>query len=160
MNSYIFAIITISIVGGITTSLIPPNNIRIKKHLNLVISLIFLIILIAPIKKTIDKTSIIKENIDSFIESINSNVEYTNNLIVNTSIDKISLGIKEAIVNEFNFKDDYLKIVIDYNKDNIEAIQIIKVEIYLFNEATWSDESKIQEFIEKLINCDVKIIKK
>ena len=70
------------------------------------------------------------------------------------------MGIKEAIVNEFNFKADDLKIVIDYNKGNIEAIQIIKGEIYLFNEATWSDESKIQEFIEKLINCDVKIIKK
>lgn len=159
MNSYILAIIAISIVGGFVSNLIPPKNIRLKKYLNFIISLIFLTIMISPIKNVIDKASILKENVDSFISSISSNVDYTNNLIIHTSIDKISLGIKEAILNEFKFQSDDIEIMIYYNEDYTEAIEINMIEIYLYDSATWIDEKKIKDFTEGLISCDVTIIK-
>lgn len=159
MNGYIIAIITISIVAGIGSSLVSTNDVRLKKHINFLISLIFLIILICPIKDAMDKVNDIKENIDSFVSSISSSVDYSNNLIINTSIDNICSGIKEAIIDEFKFKEEDVEIEIDVNSKDVEAVQVERLKIFLYNEATWCDENKIKNFIENLVGCEV-VIKK
>ncbi len=159
MNGYVIAIITISIVGGITSSLISTNDARLKKHLNFLTSLIFLIVLLSPIKNAVNKVNLLKENIDSFVSSISSNVDYSNKLIINSSIDNICSGIKNAITNEFKLKKDDIEIRIDVNSTNVEAVQIETIKIFLYNEATWYDESKIKDFVENLVGCEVTIKK-
>ena len=159
MNGYIIAIITISIVAGIGSSLVSTNDVRLKKHINFLTSLIFLIILIFPIKDAMDKVNDIKENIDSFVSSISSSVDYSNNLIINTSIDNICSGIEKALIDEFKFKEDDVEIKIEVNSKDVEAVQIEKLKIFLYNEATWCDEYKIKNYIENLVGCEV-VIKK
>ena len=159
MNGYIIAIVTISIVGGIVSSLVSTKDVRLKKCISFLISLIFLIVLFAPIKDAISKANDFKNSIDSFISSISSNVDYSNNLIINSSIDKISSGIKNTIIDEFNLKINDVEIKIEVDNTNIEAVRIEKIKIYLYNEATWLDENKIKKFVEDLAGCNV-VIKK
>ena len=160
MKEYIIAIITVSIVGGIAFALVSTKDARLKKYVRLVISLIFLIVLILPIKNAVSQVNSFKDNIDSFFSSIGANVDYSNNLIINSSIDNISMGIKNALLEEFKLKSEDVSVEISVNRDNIEAIKIEKVKIYLYNEATWSNESKIEEFLDRIIGCEAIIVKK
>ena len=159
MNGYVISIIIVSIVGGIASSLISMTDNRFKKQLSFIISLIYIIVLIAPVKNAINNIKLFSENIDTFISSLNTNIDYSNNLIINSSIDNISIGIKNELLKEFSLKSDDVKVTIDVNTDNIEAVKIEAIKIFLYNEATWHDEEKIINYLDKLLGCKI-IIKK
>jgi 4-amino-4-deoxy-L-arabinose transferase-like glycosyltransferase len=104
VKEYIIAIITVSIVGGIAFALVSTKDARLKKYVRLVISLIFLIVLIIPIKNAVSQVNSFKDNIDSFFSSIGINVDYSNNLIINSSIDNILKSLEKTFMSiDYNY---------------------------------------------------------
>lgn len=162
MKTYIISILTVSVISGIICSFLPHKNGGLKKHLNFIVGLICAIILISPIVKIAKNTVFLKEGIDSILESMNisSSIKDSNQVIIDTSIEKIENGIKSTVISKFKLKDSDVYVSLAVDKSDIEAIEITKIIITLQNEASWYSDDKIKDFVEELTECPVEIIKK
>ena len=161
MKGYIFTIIAVSVISGIISSMISGSKTNIKKYLNFVSGLICAISLLSPIVS-------IAKNIDSFSNSIEEminelsnegTVSEANKIILDAGKEQISEGIKKAIIAKYGFDESDINIAVCLNDKNIEAIILEKIEIYLKNKATWTDELIIKDYVEGLVGCQVEIIK-
>lgn len=158
MNTYIITIITISIVGGIVSSLVAKE---LKKHVNFIVGLICAIVLLSPIVSFLNDSIIIKNGIYSLVDSLNLNENLSNRsqYIVNTSIETVSEGIKKEIINRFDFNENDVEVNLNAKQEN-GLTTIDSVTITLQNKASWYEESKVKEYAEELVGCKVIIKKK
>ena len=107
----------------------------------------------------VSQTDKIKENISSFFEKHFSyeSIENTNNLIINTSVERVCDGIKNVLVEKYDIDPSELVVEAHINKENLQAIEIEEIEVYLTGKASWSDTYKIEEYLESLIGCQVSV---
>ena len=159
MKSYIFTIITISVIGGIISSLINEENSGIKKRLNFVIGLICTIVLLSPIVSIVNNTTAIKNSINDIVDEFNIDNSSANKLIISQGTEKIAQGIKEAVADKFRINKDEIKVDLKLNTENIEAIKIEQIIINLIGKSTWRDEYDIKKFVEEQTGCSAKIKK-
>ena len=161
MKSYILSILTVSIIGGIVSSFLSHKDSGLRKRVNFIVGLICAIILISPIVRIAKNTVVLKDGIDSIFESldISSTINNSNQIIIDTSVEKIESGLKATIVNKFKFNEDDVKVNLTTDTSDIEAIKIVKITITLANEASWYNEEKIKSFAEDLTECAIEIIK-
>ena len=155
MNTYVSQIIIISIVGGIVTSLLSRKSSHINKYINFIIGLICTIVLISPIVTFTKNTTIITQQIEEIFSS--DKVSISNEIIINTSVEKLNKGIEENLMKKFNLNDDDINVITRINKDNIENIMIEEIEITLCNKAIWLDDSKIIEYAKEITGSKIKI---
>ena len=160
MNEYIYTVVTVTTIGGILISLLPEKSSKIKKQINFIVGLICTLVFISPIIGILSNSQAIKDNISSIVLSIdNVSSNATNEIIVGTSLDKISQGIKKSIINKFNLNEQDVDVRVFISDKSKEVIYIDYVEIILKNGATWTDDNKIKEYIEDLSGCKVKILR-
>ena len=160
MNEYIYTVVTVTTIGGILISLLPEKSSKIKKQINFIVGLICTLVFISPIIGILSNSQAIKDNISSIVLSIdNVSSSATNEIIVGTSLDKISQGIKKSIINKFNLNEQDADVRVFITDKSKEVIYIDYVEIILKNGATWTDDNKIKEYIEDLSGCKVKILR-
>ena len=160
MNEYIYTVVTVTTIGGILISLLPEKSSKIKKQINFIVGLICTLVFISPIIGILSNSQAIKDNISSIVLSIdNVSSSATNEIIVCTSLDKISQGIKKSIINKFNLSEQDVDVRVFITDKSKEVIYIDYVEIILKNGATWTDDNKIKEYIEDLSGCKVKILR-
>ena len=160
MKAYIFTIITVSVIGGIVTSLISDENASLKKRLNFIIGIICAIVLLSPIVSVVSNVNQVKKGINEFVGSINADNSKLNTLIISNGAEKITSGIKKTVVNKFNIDEAEITVDLVLNNEDIESIEIEQIKIELTGKATWLDEFKIKEFVEEQTGCSVKIIKR
>ena len=160
MNEYIYTVVIVTTIGGILISLLPEKSSKIKKQINFIVGLICTLVFISPIIGILSNSQAIKDNISSIVLSIdNVSSSATNEIIVGTSLDKISQGIKKSIINKFNLNEQDVDVRVFITDKSKEVIYIDYVEIILKNGATWTDDNKIKEYIEDLSGCKVKILR-
>ena len=162
MNGYIFTIIVVSVISGIISSLLSSNKNSLKKYVNFISGLICSLALLSPIVSiavNMDKFSSSVENLVNSL-SISESANITNKLLIETGTEQISEGIKKTAISRFNFSEENIEVKALVNDDNIEAVILESIEIYLKNEATWTDEQLIKKYVEDLVGCQVKIIKR
>ena len=160
MNEYIYTVVTVTTIGGILISLLPEKSSKIKKQINFIVGLICTLVFISPIIGILSSSQAIKDNISSIVLSIdNVSSSATNEIIVGTSLDKISQGIKKSVINKFNLNEQDVDVRVFISDKSKEVIYIDYVEIILKNGATWTDDNKIKEYIEDLSGCKVKILR-
>ena len=160
MNEYMYTVVTVTTIGGILISLLPEKSSKIKKQINFIVGLICTLVFISPIIGILSNSQAIKDNISSIVLSIdNVSSSATNEIIVGTSLDKISQGIKKSIINKFNLNEQDVDVRVFITDKSKEVIYIDYVEIILKNGATWTDDNKIKEYIEDLSGCKVKILR-
>ena len=161
MEKYINSIITISVVGGIITTLLPEKSSNLKKYVTYLIGLICALTILSPITSIINNVSNIKNNINDFFNDTFSQeaIDSSNNIIIDTSIDKVSDGIKTTLVNKFKIDSKELDVNIEINNEDISSIKITSITIILRGNATWENENSIKEFLEGIVSCEIKIKK-
>ena len=161
MKPYILAIITVSIIGGIISSLL-SNNSSLKKYVNFISGLICAITLLAPIASVVNNASAFTNGIDNFMNKIdvNQNIDERNNIIIDESVDKICEGIKNAIVTSFKLNEAHVSVSLKINSENLDSILLEEVLVTLTESATWYDDNKIKEYVQELVGCKVLVIKK
>lgn len=153
MSKYIICILVVSIIGGIASSLMTGKIESIKKHINFIVGLISVIALITPVIKLASSASVIKNQISQLTESIldSDNITHSNSLIISTSLEKMSDSIKLSVSKRFNLKEDDIQIDFEIDKSNIEAIEILKINVVLSGDGSWSNTEKIKDYIEGLV---------
>ena len=161
MTPYIYSILAIAIISGILSAIIADSN-PLKKYVNYISSLILVIVLLSPIKNLLNSSFNIKEYINSFYHNIKTEeiIENSNSLIVNTSKESVSNGIKSAILERFSFKDDDVYVYLDIDSEDITSIKINQVNVILTNEASWSDTDRVKEFLDELLGCKVNVTRR
>ena len=161
MNSYIYSLLIISVVGGIINSYTSSFG-KTKKYVEYFIGLLIVITLISPIINVINNFSMFENNINDFVENLINEQELgnTNEIIINSSSEAIINGIKKDLVNKFNFDDKDLIIDLELDKNSIESIKIIKINVILTGKASWSDVDTVKEYLEKIIGGDIYVTRK
>ena len=162
MNTYISTIITVSVISGIISSVISSINDGIKKQINYIIGLICVIVLLSPIISIVNNATEFKNSISNFFESITTEekINDSNEIIVNTGIEKICQGVKESIVQRFGFDEKEVIVDAELNDTNINSISISKINVVLTGKASWSDVDTVKKYLEDLIGCDASVTRK
>ena len=157
MNKYVNGILISSIVGGIINSLAPNN--KIKKYLNYVVSIVCVLCLLSPILPLISNISNLKSSISNYLDNIlvSEKTELSNSLIINTGSEKICSGIKEAIIDKYNFDEKEVKVALVIDKENINAVKIKEIIVTLSGKASWSDAKKIEDYLTNLIGTNINV---
>lgn len=161
MEGYISTIITLSVLGGVVTSLIPEKS-TLKKYINMILSIICVIALLSPITNLLFNIEYFKASIDKFFDyTIQSEViDNSNRIIVNNSIDGIEKGISSALIDKFSLDERDIFVKVLFDDKNIEEIKIKQIEITLTNKASWANDDTIRKYINNLTGIEVKIIKR
>ena len=161
MNSYIYSLLIISVVGGIINSYASSFE-KTKKYVEYFIGLLIVITLISPIINVINNVSVFKNNINSFVENLlnEQEISNTNEIIINSSSEAIINGIKKELINKFNFNEKDLNIDLELDKNSIESIKIIKINVVLTGKASWSDVDTVKQYLEKIIGGDIYVTRK
>lgn len=160
MNQYVNGVLISSIVGGIINSLAPNN--KIKKYVNYVVSIVCVLCLISPILPLISNISNLKSSISDYLDNIfvSEKAELSNSLIINTGSEKICNGIKEAIIDKYNFDEKEVQVALVIDKENINAVKIKEIVITLSGKASWSDAKKIEDYLTSLIGSNISVKRK
>ena len=157
MNKYVITIFISTFISGILLTLTPEG--KIKKYVQYIISLVLIISIIAPISSLLLSVTDLKRDLQDYISDIlvSEKIEISNSLIINTGIEKISEGIKEAIVDKYNFDENEISVELILNGENISTIKIAKINVYLTGKSSWSDANKIEEYLKSLIGGDINV---
>ena len=157
MNKYVITIFISTFISGILLTLTPEG--KIKKYVQYIISLVLIISIIAPTSSLLLSVTDLKRDLQDYISDIlvSEKIEISNSLIINTGIEKISEGIKEAIVDKYNFDENEISVELILNDENISAIKIAKINVYLTGKSSWSDANKIEEYLKSLIGGDINV---
>ncbi len=161
MKAYIITIITIAVISGIISSMLPNSDSSMKKHINFITGLICAIALLSPIVAIAKNADILTDKIENMVNSLDAsdNVNKGNAIIIEAGTERIEKGIKEALISKYGFKEENVSVEIAVNDENVEAILLKKITITLTNEATWTDGNNVKKYIEELVGCPVQIIK-
>lgn len=161
MENYISTIITLSILGGVVVSLISEKS-SLKKHINMILSLICVIVLLSPITNLILNKEIFKASVNKFFDQAlqSENIENSNKIIVSNSIKSIESGISSTLIDKFSLDERDLSVKILCDTKNIEDIKIKEIEIVLTNKASWANADAICKYIKNLTGIEVNVIKR
>lgn len=161
MKAYINTILTVSLVGGIINSLAPTKS-GIKKYVNYIVCIVCILCLISPFTSFLSNTKKFKDTISSFVENIFviEDINNANSLIINSSKEKVSQGIKQVIIEKYNFDENEVIVDLVLNTEQIDAIKIERVCITLTGKASWSDAKAIKEYLNNLIGAEVEVKRK
>ena len=161
MNAYITSLITISIIGGLLSNLVSSFS-SIKKYVNYFIGLIAVICMLSPLISLVKNLSFAKEKINDFFDGIANEeiINNSNNLIITTGIDSVKNGIKNTIIEKFDFDENEVIVELETDQNDIEAIKITKVKVTLTGKASWSDVDKVKEYLIDIIGGEISVVRK
>lgn len=160
MKSYVVSIITVSVISGIISAIL-PNGISLKKQINFITGLICAFVLIFPVVTVAKNAEILTNGIEDAINSldISNSIDKSNSIIIEAGTEQIANGVKNALISKFKFKDESISVSIKINDDNIEMVTLEEITVTLKKEATWTDSAEVKEYLEDLVGCPVKIVK-
>ena len=161
MRSYVISIITVSVISGLLSAMLPNNN-GVKKHLNFITGLICTFILLSPVVSIAKNATILTNSIENAINSLDldDTINKSNSIVIESGSEQISKGVKNAIVSKYKFKEENVIVEIVINDSKIEQITLDSLTVTLLNEATWTDSQEVKEYVEGLVGCPVKISKR
>ncbi len=161
MNKYAISLIIISIVGGIINSL-ASHFTYTKKYINYFVSLVAVICLLAPVISIAKDTSLIKDKINSYFDSLRVEeiINNSNNVIITSSKEAIANGIKNELIDKFQFDEKEIIIEIETDNSDMEAIKITKISIILTGKASWSDVDSVKSYLENIIGGNISVTRK
>ncbi len=161
MKTYLITILTVSVVGGIINSLIDSSS-KIKKYINYLISLICVVCLVAPIGNVIGNISSIKAEINEYFEKVfvSEKIDASNDLIINTSKEKICDGIKNSVLEKYNFDEKEVFVDLTIDRTDIGSLKIEKINVVLTGKASWSDVKEVEEYLKNTIGSDIEVKRK
>lgn len=161
MNKYISSILIISLVGGIVNSLL-DNFKDTKKYVNYFLSLIMVICMISPIASLLGNLSTIKENFYNYFDELTNNesLNGNNEIIINTGTEAIIKGIKNTIIENFDFDENEIIVNLETDTTNIEAIKITKINVILTGKASWSDVDTVKKYLENVVGGEISVCRR
>ena len=160
MTSYIFSIITISVVGGMVISFIDNENSALKKRVSFIVGIICAIILLSPIASTVSGISTVKNQITGIFDKVDKDSDASNRLIISAGTEKISEGIEDSVCEKYSIPREEVDITLTLNSSDIEAIKIEQITVVLTGKSTWEDEYEIKEYVEGITGCKTRVIKR
>ena len=161
MRSYVISIITVSVISGLLSAMLPNNN-GVKKHLNFITGLICTFILLSPVVSIAKNATVLTNSIENAINSLDldDTINKSNSIVIESGSEQISKGVKSAIVSKYKFKEENVIVEIEINDSKIEQITLDSLTVTLLNEATWTDSQDVKEYVEGLVGCPVKVSKR
>ncbi len=161
MKTYICSLLIVSLIGGIINSY-TENLGKTRKYISFFLSIVMIIIMISPIISIIKDTENMKEGFSSIINEITNNesIQGTNEIIINTGKDAIIKGIKNTLIENFDFDEKEIQIELETDYTNIEAIKISKIKIILTGKATWSDVEKVKDYLFEIIGTEIEVVRR
>ena len=161
MKSYIYTLIVVSVIGGLSSSFLSSFG-NIKKYVNYFISILTILCLLSPIIEIVSNVSNIKDKISDYFENIvlDEKIDNTNDIIINSSTEAISKGIKTELINYFGFDEKDLYIELEIDKSNIESVKITKINVVLTGKASWSDVDTVKSYLKNIIGGNISVTRR
>lgn len=162
MKSYLITIITVSICIGIY-NIISPGLGGIEKYSKMIGMLIVLCVIISPVKELINifdeeglediKDSLISPGNDEYGGYDEIFKDYLNSF----SLEELKKEIENILLKEFEIPGDECDISIstEYRNDNLAPS---KLQILLSGKSIFKNPYSIEEYFEKLLECDTYVL--
>ena len=162
MKGYIYTVLALAIICGIISSIISEANQGTKKYVNFLMGLIMVITIMLPFKNLTYGISNIKDTVNNFFTNLDTQhlIDKSNTVIINSSKENISKGIKNSIISKYGFDENEVKVSLEIDKSEISAIKITAVYIALSGKAAWSDVNDVSKYMENLVGVRVYVTRK
>ena len=156
MKNFAFSILCASIVGGILSSLVSKKS-KLKKYISFVVTLVCVLSLIQPIITVVKSATELKNTVSSFFDAVTleNKINATNDIIISTSKQRIETGIKDLVTQKYKFNPDEVNVEIILNENDINAIKIDKIFVYITGKASWSDTETIENYLENMVGNEI-----
>ena len=164
MYNYLYTIILVSIGIGIV-EIISPNSSELNKYIKGIGILIIFCVILSPISnfvKTI-RYSFLEDIKNSLITDSNDNtitddyLDILQNYLNNFSISEIENKIKDILNDEFNIPNDDCKITI-FTEQNENNNKLTKLQITLLGKSIFKNPYNIENYFNKLLNCECTVL--
>ena len=153
MNGYVLSV-TSAAVGAGAILMLCPENPRIKKYLNFLVSLCLLCTLLLPLRDAIGKIPELLESLPvdgaEYIETDVSGAEY----LISALNDELSLAAERDIYAKFGAQAT-VTCGIEYTEKENEA-RLYEMTVTLRDGKKWL-EADIEKYLGTLYGCDIKI---
>lgn len=161
MNRYSITILTASVVGGIINSLVDSKS-PLKKYVNYLVSLVCIVSIVAPIGGIIGNISNLKDTVTNYLDKIfvSEKIESGNSLIINSGKEKICEGIKNTLIDKYNFNEKEVIVDLIIDSEDIQALKIQEINIILTGKASWHDVENVQKYLEGTIGGQISVTRK
>ena len=162
MKRYLYTILLLSLIIGIISSFISDTSNGTKKYINYLMGLIMVITILMPFKNMAAGILNLKEYINDFFTNIKTEqiIDESNSVIINSSKENISNGLKKALISKFGFSEKDIYVSIDTDETEISAIKLTGVNIIMTNNASWSNVDEVQKYMENLVGVRVSVTRK
>ena len=162
MSGYLYSIIVLAVITGILRSVSSDMRSGIKKYVTFLSSLVMVTVIILPFGKITMGITDLRNAISDIYEGIlsSNHINNSNSIIIDTGKDKISEGIKEALISKFNFDKKDVYVTVNTDETHINAVKILSVDIVLTNKASWSNVTQVKEYTENLIGVTANVTRK
>ena len=162
MKRYLYTILLLSLIIGIISSFISDTNNGTKKYINYLMGLIMVITILMPFKNMAAGILNLNEYINDFFTNIKTEqiIDESNSVIINSSKENISNGLKKALISKFGFSEKDIYVSIDTDETEISAIKLTGVNIIMTNNASWSNVDEVQKYMENLVGVRISVTRK
>ena len=156
MSEYIYSILVISVISGILKAIISSFNPGIKKQINYLVGLICALAILSPLASLVADITSTQEKINSFFDTViaEEKINSSNQIIINSGVEKISEGIKASLVTKFKFDESEIFVKVKIDDKDINSLKISYIDVTLTGKASWSDTEKVKEYLEDLVGCE------
>ena len=161
MKNYVLTLLIISIIYGIV-SIIASSFPRVKKYISYFIGLVSVICMLSPIISIVNGVSDLKSNVKDYFDNTLSQeiITESNEIIISSGIESVEKGIKNTVIDKFNFDSKDVHVTVEVDNSSIESIKISKINVTLTGKASWSDTDTVKKYLEEATYITVNVTRK
>ena len=161
MKNYVLTLLIVSIIYGIV-SIIASSFPKVKKYICYFVGLVSIICMLSPIISIVNGVSDLKNNIKDFLDNTLSQeiITESNKIIISSGIESVEKGIKNTVIDKFNFDSRDVYVSVEYDNSSIESIKISKINVTLTGKASWSDTDTVKKYLEEATAFTVYVTRK
>ena len=154
MKQYIISVIAVGIIGSIVSVLSPDGEGGgIKKYVNLIIGLAVTLVCILPLSSALDFIKNI--NLDAYVSDVSEEKgEYESifdSSYTAAEVYNLKMGIKSALSDNFSISAEECGVSVTLD----ECGELRRVLVTLYGSAIWRDSDAIEEYLTRLLGCEI-----
>lgn len=160
MNAYMAAVLACAAATALT-SLLAPDNERLRGYIKYISGLVSLSVAAAPLLSLLGSSPTLPEFEFSETGTADTEFEYKMNEAIIAETERIlSEELKDAVIAEYDIADGEIAVDVALSREDIGSIDILSVTVELSHTAVWKDAAGIERLIKQRCgeNTEVNIV--
>lgn len=157
LNGWLYSVFAVSLAAGIADIFAPVGS--TKKYVKYVVSLVTLIVIIAPAVRAFSGITQLLDGLQTLADS-GENSAYTatygntSNTLIEAGKAGIESKLKQCICERFLLTDDGVSVIVEIDASEESDIKITGIEVRLSERSGIYGSDRITEYVKEITGCE------